>query len=55
MIRMIFLSQPLAKRTGWTLERHFFLAMVAMSILMLLLFKVTSAMLRVKVSLLSTS
>ena len=53
MIRMIFLSLPLAKRTVWS--DNFFLALVAMSILMLLLFKVTSATLRVKVSLLSTS
>ena len=53
MIWMIFLSQPLAKRTGWS--DNFFLALVAMSILMLLLFKVTSATLRVKVPLLSTS
>ena len=54
MIWMIFLSQPLAKRTGWS-DNFFFLALVAMSILMLLLFKVTSATLRVKVPLLSTS
>ena len=53
MIRMIFLSLPLAKRTVWS--DNFFLALVAMLILMLLLFKVTSATLRVKVSLLSTS
>ena len=53
MIRMIFQDQPFAKRTVW--NENFFLGMVAMSILMLLLFKVTSATLRVKVSLLSTS